>query len=711
MDLCEAPQFAFLSERSRDEKHPFQSSPLMNVKNKHRTTLRDVARVAFRQWGKIAVFVFGVLALTVLVISQYPRSYASESKFLVRVGRETIGLDPTATTGETIMLQKTQDDEINSVMNILTSRVVIEQVVERVGSKRILDNQPGGEAATPAVQGKISQFLAWLGNNLDAIGLLDPGTEADQAIRQLESKYRVWADRHSMVINVRFSAASPELARDVVDAITKVFLAEHAKLNQNEGSLKFFAEQTDTLRNDLIAAQTELRDRKNKYQLTTGTNRLSILEKTKDAMRQKVYDLELQESDLTSRYQDAYPLLQEVRRERVAAQKALMKMSTDEGQRVAKISNVSLPATSEVTPPIETPDGELQALNDQEFELLQLEREVRLLERKYEMHVEKLEQARLNDALGREQIGNVKIAQPATLVYKPISPKKPLILGLGVMLALVGGVGIAYFSETFDQSLRTTGQVESVLGLPVLASLPYRKSGRKKRATSKSAGVASSDENLSQGHDDGPFGSYRGLVTSLRSNQAADQKRATTVGVMGCEPTQMSSRVAANVAIQAASTSGDSVLLIDADPRNRRIAKRFGLNGAPGWREVVAGSAVAQSCIQTSTSENLAVMGPGGTNGASAAAPWSASALQKLDGVKNEFGLVVVDLPPIREQDGLPAIAGWIDEMILVVEAERTRIQTAERARDTLTRAGVNVSGVVLVNRRDYIPRWLYRRL
>jgi len=652
------------------------------------------------------------LAMTVLVISQYPRSYASESKFLVRVGRETVGLDPTATTGETIMLQKTQDDEINSVMNILTSRVVIEQVVERVGSKRILDNQPGGEAATPAVHGKISQFLAWLGNNLYAIGLLDPGTEADQAIRQLESKYRVWADRHSMVINVRFSAASPELARDVVDAITKVFLAEHAKLNQNEGSLKFFAEQTDTLRNDLIAAQTELRDRKNEFQLTTGTNRLSILEKTKDALRQKVYDLELQESDLTSRYQDAYPLLQEVRRERETAQKALMKMSTGEGQRMAKISNVSLPgATSEVTPLIDTPDGELQALNDQEFELLQLDREVRLLERKYEMHVEKLEQARLNDALGREQIGNVKIAQPATLVYKPVSPKKPLILGLGVMLALFGGVGIAYFSETFDQSLRTTDQVESVLGLPVLASLPYRKADRKKRATSKSAGSSSSDEDLSQGHDDGSFGSYRGLVTSLRSNQAADQKRATTVGVMGCEPTQMSSRVAADVAIQAASTGGDSVLLIDADPRNRRIAKRFGLNGAPGWREVVAGSAVAQSCIQPSTSENLAVMGPGGSNGATSAAPWSASALQQLDGVKNEFGLVVVDLPPTREQDGLPAIAGWIDEMILVVEAERTRIQTAERARDTLTRAGVNVSGVVLVNRRDYIPRWLYRRL
>jgi hypothetical protein len=80
----------------------------------------------------------------------------------------------------------------------------------------------------------------------------------DQAIRKLETKYLVWAAKQSMVIHVRFSAASPELAHDVVEQVTKVFLAEHAKLNQNDGSLEFFAEQTDKLRRDLAAAQTEL---------------------------------------------------------------------------------------------------------------------------------------------------------------------------------------------------------------------------------------------------------------------------------------------------------------------------------------------------------------------------------------------------------------------------------------------------------------------
>ena len=83
----------------------------------------------------------------------------------------------------------------------------------------------------------------------------------------------------------------------------------------------------------------------------------------------------------------------------------------------------------------------------------------------------------------------------------------------------------------------------------------------------------------------------------------------------------------------------------------------------------------------------------------------------QLDEIKTDYGLVVVDLPPERDMDAQSPAAEWLDEMVLVVEAERTRIQTAQRAKDMLDRAGVHVTGVVLANRREHIPRWLYQRL
>jgi Mrp family chromosome partitioning ATPase len=87
------------------------------------------------------------------------------------------------------------------------------------------------------------------------------------------------------------------------------------------------------------------------------------------------------------------------------------------------------------------------------------------------------------------------------------------------------------------------------------------------------------------------------------------------------------------------------------------------------------------------------------------------SANGRLDEIKSDYGLVVVDMPPERDMESVPAAAEWLDEMVLVVEAEHTRIQSAQRAKEMLERAGVHVTGVVLANRREHIPRWLYQRL
>src|SRR5437762_6918020 len=101
----------------------------MFSKTQNGLTPRELARVLFRHRRKISLFFFGAVAMTLLVIALSPRSYTSESKLFIRVGRESVGLDPTATTGQTLMLQKTQVDEVNSALQILGSREVLRRVV------------------------------------------------------------------------------------------------------------------------------------------------------------------------------------------------------------------------------------------------------------------------------------------------------------------------------------------------------------------------------------------------------------------------------------------------------------------------------------------------------------------------------------------------------------------------------------------------------
>lgn len=680
-------------------------------------TPRDIARILFRHWQKMVTFFCGLIVLTLIVIAVYPRSYTSESKLLLRVGRESVTLDPTATTGETIMLQKTQADEIASALSILTSRNVLEKVAERIGPKRINDDLPtsgtgeeGGEPSIGIVR-KFSNFTnSCICNVLATLRLADPTTDLESAVRRLQGRVRLWTPKESTVISFSFTAASPELAHDVVDTLSEVFLEEHVRLGQSEGSLAFFSEQVDKLHSELMAAQAELRDRRNEYKLTASTaDRASIAEKTGDALRKKLYDLKLQESELASRYTDAYPPLRDTRRQQAEVEDALTQVSA--GALTAKADG----ATAKSAGGQEKAGVDVVALNNQAFELAQLERTVELLEGKYRMHVEKLEQARVNEALGREQISNVKVAQDATLVRKPESPKKALILALGLVLATVGSVALAYLAEWFDQTLRTTDQVEAELGLPVLLSFPARKRRRRQSETDAAANgrAVNGQKGKVQIPSSAHLSSYTGLVREIMANGENGERSAKTVGIVGCDTSKARSRVAAELAMQAASTAAEPVLLIDADARHRTVTKRFHINGSPGWREVLTGQADTEKCIHRQEVGNLVVMSPGSpyANEQESTARPTPAGHEKLDEIKSDYGLVVVDMPPECDMEAVPAGAEWLDEMVLVVEAEHTRIQSAQRAKEMLERAGVHVTGVVLANRREHIPRWLYQRL
>jgi Mrp family chromosome partitioning ATPase len=207
---------------------------------------------------------------------------------------------------------------------------------------------------------------------------------------------------------------------------------------------------------------------------------------------------------------------------------------------------------------------------------------------------------------------------------------------------------------------------------------------------------------------------YGSLVREIMSNgEQNGDRQAKMVGVVGCDSSKLRSRVAADLAMQAASTGTDPVLLIDADARRRRVTKRFHINGSPGWREVLSGEVNAESCVHRRNVANLAVMSPGSPHAVEgeSMARSTPSANGRLDEIKSDYGLVVVDMPPERDMESVPAAAEWLDEMVLVVEAEHTRIQSAQRAKEMLERAGVHVTGVVLANRREHIPRWLYQRL
>lgn len=741
-------------------------------------TPREVLRVLFRHRRRMLTFFCATIAATLVAIALYPRSYTSDSKLFIRVGRESVALDPTATTGQTIMLQKTQVDEVNSALQVLSSREVYQQVVARVGAERINDDAPASpsdQAAgekSPGWKATLAEtkdrVKGWLSDTMAAVHLSDPGTPEEMAVRKLENGVRSFSPKDSTVITISYSAASPQLAHDVVEAMTNVFLEEHVRVNRTEGSLKFFSDQASKLKDELHAAQNELRDRKNEYQLTSIENRRAIFSEQekdvelqmlgtqrelayadaqisdftkaiaalkpelvtnrvagfanegKERMREKLYELEIEESKLRSRFKEDHPLLEQIERQRQEAAEILKDLPNERtqttealnpNQRTLELELAQAKAKKEAlqakqvaaTKQREELTKELKALNEHEVEIDQLARKAQILEGNYRLHVEKMEQARVNDALGKDSISNITVPQPATLVGKPSSPKKALLLGFGLVVATAGAFALAFLGEIFDETLRTPEQVERALGVPVLLSIPHRK----RRRRTKRKAVAKGQVHGQVIEPSGSAGKrYRGVIRQLMSGKNGQAK---AIGVAGCETTTVRSRVAAGLATAAADCTSQAVLLIDADARYRRVARRFGLNGSPGWREVVAGTADAESCVHRAKEGRLAVMTSGGTR-TGTLEKRDLNQQGQLEEIKSEYGLVVVDMPPAAEFDAPPS-SDWLDEMVLVVEAEKTRVHTAQRMKESLERAGVRVGGVVLANTREHIPGWLGSRL
>jgi uncharacterized protein involved in exopolysaccharide biosynthesis len=247
--------------------------------------------VLFRHKKKSLLTFFGFCLLAIFIALFLPRTYLSKSKIYVRIGRESITLDPTATTGQTVMMQKSQESEINSVLDILDSRQIKETVVEQLGTDQVLEagNPPnfvlaGIDSTRSAVGGLLDSFTASTSDGTTDESL--PSVKEELAIRRLGRTTWASAAKNSNVITIAAKAGSPKVAQSIAQATLDAFIQEHLRLNRTEGSFEFFVDQTRRMEAQLAAKQAQLQKMKSEFQL------LSV-EGKREALQAKLSDIEL----------------------------------------------------------------------------------------------------------------------------------------------------------------------------------------------------------------------------------------------------------------------------------------------------------------------------------------------------------------------------------------------------------------------------------
>jgi uncharacterized protein involved in exopolysaccharide biosynthesis len=294
---------------------------------------RDIYRVVLRHRKKALAFLLFVLVAAGAYVVLAPREYSSSAQLFVRLGRENATLAPEATLGEeaVVTMPSSREEEMNSVVQMLGSRAMIERVVDTLGPKAILD--PGSEApADQSADTAQSGMTAWIGQWKTAAGEQlataretvrswmgeKPVPEREEAVRHLAKRIVVDSPRKSNVIAVSYETESPETAQRVVQQLIDVYLQQHARLSRTEGSQEFFREHTDRLRRELTEREEELRRLKQQTGLASIDEQRTQLIGRLGSMEDELIDVESRRAESSAKVESLKRTLADIPKTQVA---------------------------------------------------------------------------------------------------------------------------------------------------------------------------------------------------------------------------------------------------------------------------------------------------------------------------------------------------------------------------------------------------------
>lgn len=714
------------------EPHNTMSSESLNI--------GDFYYLVFRHKWKIIIFTLLGLIGAAVVFFLTPAVYESEATLLVRYISEKAVTDPTA-TGERITSPGRGGENImNSEIAILSSRDLVEKVMDEMGIIRFSSEFSG-----------------------DGSNVVDRARVAGMIMAAL----RIEVLKNSNVIRVTFDGTNPTVAQEFLRRLTESYLLKHIEIHRAAGAYEFFSQQTDQLRARLAETEEDLR--KLKYSegiVSIDDTKKSIAMRSEDlkkglgdletalaaakareevikslisssvvnqvtniwptgeggaepsSLKVRLVRLQQKESELLSAYTpDSIPV-KNVRDQILETQRLL-----ENEKPLATVTNVvSSDNTTNYLPVLiegRASIAELQAkitmqkellnrvmaeakrIDSVEMRIVEMQRNRDLQESNYKYFCQSLEHARIDEALNSGRISNISIVQPATLPTKKIYIKLPQKIGIVLFLGIACGLGLAIVQEHFfDRTIRRPVDLQNLFNVPVLMSFPKLKPSQLnlKASSAQPRLFLNAHEETAAGNPstaaEEPFGLndlYDALKDRLETLTGPEtSERPYLLGVTGCIKGSGVSTIATGLALALARSGAESVVLIDANTASG-APTLFGVNPLTGLMEITAdyeGHTAETTASYLNTTQRLIAL------------------FQHLRTSKASF--VIVDMPPVTETSLTLRISRFLNGVLLVIASEKVNRNVAESAKGWLDQAEAKIIGSVLNKRRRYVPDWLY---
>lgn len=271
--------------------------------------------------------------------------------------------------------------------------------------------------------------------------------------------------------------------------------------------------------------------------------------------------------------------------------------------------------------------------------------------------------------------------QTAITPGAPVSPDRNKFLLAGAAAGLLLGLALAWLRQRNDSRLRTADDVAKVVDAPLLGVLPDAKELHRAK-----------DGTLPELRTFGSREAIRKLRTNLRYIDVDNPPRS--IVVTSSAPGEGKSVVSAHLA-RVMARAGQPTILVDADLRRPMAAGQFGLDGAVGLAQVLAGAVRLEDALEETETERLHVL-PAGQIPPNPSELLGSRRMHDLIADLAREHFVIIDAPPVLAVTDAQLLGRQADGALMVAVSGRTRSFALARAVESLRTVGGTVYGVVL---------------
>lgn len=563
-----------------------------------------------------------------------------------------------------------------------------------------------------AVLGRVVESLA-LANVAEFGGTSDNAvTRAAAALDTLARRIAVSRADRTYILEIRATARDPALARDIANAVTAAYQAD-----QTEAARAATRKANEALAARLDELRTQLREADEKVQayrarqglvgkdgsvvteqqlaelnqrlvqaraiLATARARYEEVKRAGadstgqalaspviSALRTQLATARQKEAELTATYGDRHPLVVQIRDQ----------IRSIEGQIAQEIGRIADSARNDVAVAERDVAGlqaELDRLTGRDVEdasaliqLRELQREADAVREVYESVL-----ARVKETAEQEQLETTaaRVIAPAATPVAASFPPRAFILGVALAFGLGLGAAFALMRERFDDRIRSAAQLRRD-GLEVLAVLPPFDARTKGRTN---------------GFD------YAIRLMRAELRDPVERQRERSALVVGTRSGDGAASVALNLALAAVS-SGERVLIVDADPATRALTELVAPTAAIGLYDVLSGRVPLMEALVGDKRSGLHALPMPARKSANPGRPARGSYERLIAQARARFDYIIFVGAPLADEPDSRAIAEAADQVALVLRADRATRGDLATALRALRVRGEKTCGIVL---------------